>query len=191
MQRSSSWPVAVAAAAVGALCCRSAVTTSAPEAGSAQAVLPSVFSEANFCSVDSDCYDVGPYCPLQCHVLVNDGTPLNAEVRFQLDLANERVAEGKCSQSCDAPYNGVTCEERRCRLRQAAPSSSTCWQPDGGAIGCPELLARFHKDNECRSMCDGRMRWDQRRFLVRIGLEDGGHRTEFYVADYIKCSDCR
>ena len=161
------------------------------DAGVSASALPAVFANANFCQVDADCYDMGPYCPLECHVLVNDSTPLTADVFAYILDARGLEIEGKCQLSCPSSFAGVVCRDRKCQLREKPPVTSTCWRPDGGAIECLELLTQFNKANECQSMCDGKAAWDKRRFLIRVPIDDVNHRTEVFTADYIRCEDCK
>jgi hypothetical protein len=169
----------------------------AADSGSAEFDEP--FRSANYCATPYDCFDLGPVCPVDCHVPVNSKATAWLEL---IDLAAQSrlsMAEGRCQLSCNQPFYGFECVAGRCQARRAKPTYDICWGSDGGRQDCIEMLERTGNLGECREFCDGKvprrpeMLTSGRRFQVpvRIELGNGHHVTQAALIDFVACSTCR
>lgn len=63
--------------------------------------------KANYCSIDSDCVDIGGKCPFGCYIYVN---------RNEAERISQLVEsfESKCVYGC-VSCSQLTCAEGRCR----------------------------------------------------------------------------
>jgi len=63
-------------------------------------------ARANYCSVDSDCVDIGPSCPAGCVIPVNK----REEARMRAVVA----ADASCVYTCSPPGGSLKCIAGKC-----------------------------------------------------------------------------
>ena len=182
-------------------CRDSSPESAATRVGASAAGQEVSFDRLNQCSHDSECLDLGPYCPRQCNTLVAFHPDAMEEwMEANLLIRNFRPDEhGPCDFECRGPFWGAVCVDGRCRPRPARPPTSICWAPGQTRIECMELFRQFGKASEfdpdlgerCLALCDGRAKGRARELLERIpGPDATRHQTVVYIVDYVPCSEC-